>query len=68
MFLITTVTASIYDQLSKRDDYKHIKMVGIPHQIILCFSLPRNFKKLITTNKNSDGLDCLSGMKRAWKM
>ncbi|CAG9857869.1 unnamed protein product [Phyllotreta striolata] len=36
---------------------------GKLHAFFLCFSVPKNLKKLATGTNNEDGLDCLAGVK-----
>ncbi|KAJ8936791.1 hypothetical protein NQ318_021933, partial [Aromia moschata] len=62
VFLLFVTMASIYNLITKRDDFAHFKLKGKLHDVTLCFSFPRNLRKLTTTG-SSNSLDCLSGMK-----
>ncbi|XP_060528416.1 nose resistant to fluoxetine protein 6-like isoform X2 [Cylas formicarius] len=59
----TVICSSVYDILVKRKPFQSYKLSGIFHEVTLCFSFPRNYEKLTSEGRNSNGLDCLSGMK-----
>ncbi|CAG9772712.1 unnamed protein product [Ceutorhynchus assimilis] len=67
IFLVTTimmvVCSSIYGILIGKDPYKYMQIKGKFHDIIMCFSFPINFKKFTSESRNTDGLDCIAGMR-----
>ncbi|KAL1488454.1 hypothetical protein ABEB36_014925 [Hypothenemus hampei] len=61
--VVTVIISSIYDVLIRRDTYRHLKIKGKLHNIVICCSFPRNFSKFTSKGQNLEGLDCLSGMR-----
>ncbi|CAH1101350.1 unnamed protein product [Psylliodes chrysocephalus] len=61
--VINVIIGSLYDFVTNKEAFRHYKHTGRINDIILCFSLQKNIKKLTTVSKNADSLNCMAGMK-----
>ncbi|KAJ8986025.1 hypothetical protein NQ317_013910, partial [Molorchus minor] len=61
--ILTVITASLYDVVTRRDDFEQYRLTGKVHDVIVSFSFPRNFRKLTTVSSDFNSMGCLAGMK-----
>ncbi|XP_028136399.2 nose resistant to fluoxetine protein 6-like [Diabrotica virgifera virgifera] len=54
---------SLYYYLVNRSNGRKIICTGTLHNVLLCFAIQSNTKKLTSANNNVDGLNCTAGMK-----
>ncbi|VEN45628.1 unnamed protein product [Callosobruchus maculatus] len=65
VLLSLVIVASIYDIITKRDDFAIYRLKDGLHTLVTCFSCPRNIRKLTsnTTSKGTNNFNCMAGMK-----
>ncbi|XP_072387208.1 nose resistant to fluoxetine protein 6-like [Diabrotica undecimpunctata] len=61
--ICNTGIGSLYYYFSTRSNGRKLICTGTLHQILLCFSIQINTKKLTSASNNADGLNCTAGMK-----